>query len=459
MKQFVMIIILVAATIGLITVNNPADKQDSGTLPESNPLSAAEPLAENGIIKPVSLTSYPPEAPAPNIPVVKWTIPIGSVYFEIEFLTDLPENPNGTSPSQYRFFASQSIYTNGYSVNLAAYPKDHLYWRVRGIGLDAVPVGVFSDAVPLYIDHNLPQILKPESNTGYKAVNMPMPLYPSYAWIPIYGAAAYELEVTLGPPENPNGIQSSQSRVRAYTIKGSYDYHYCYYDEVALGTPGTYYWRVRGMDKSGRPVGVFSDAEEFKVSYAAGNYAATYGDSTTHGGGDMIYAPAHVACNYQTYLSFPTMNLARSADNAAAMLERFDRDVLPFQPQYLIILGGIPDTIDAVPASKIIEELAGIRDKCTQNGIRPIFLTLYPVNPAHIKRTANRDSASNWQEKLATVNAFLRKQKYCIDIEPYFQGPDGVLPEKWSIDGIHLGVEGKKQMARVINENWVRVTQ
>lgn len=34
-----------------------------------------------------------------------------------------------------------------------------------------------------------------------------------------------------------------------------------YYDETALSNSGTYYWRVRGLDSFGRPIGVFSDAE------------------------------------------------------------------------------------------------------------------------------------------------------------------------------------------------------
>lgn len=454
---FSLIIIGLIAGCSNISAINTFQTVSSST--SSEPASFLQSMTKSKQLKPQVSTAYHQEAPAPNIPLLRWNVPPGSVYFEIEFLTAPPENPNGISPSRYRFFSSQAVYTNGYSTDLSAYTNDQLYWRVRALDLNGNPVGVFSDAIPLYIDHKLPQVLKPVSNTGYQAAHMPMPLYPVYSWIPINGAVAYQLELTTALPENPNGISPSRYQYRMYKVEGPYNYYFNYYDENALSTPGTYYWRVRGLDKSGNPVGVFSDAEKFTVLLTAGNYAATFGDSTTHGGGDMVYSPANVECDYQAYLSFPTMNLGKSADNTNGMLQRFDTDVLPFHPQYLIILGGMPDLIEDVPAAQVIDELAAIRDKCLLHGIRPIFLTLYPVNPENIKKVAKRDVADNWQEKFATVNTFLRQQKYCIDIEPAFLYSDYCLPSYLSIDGIHLGIEGKKLMAKVINDNWPRVTQ
>lgn len=461
MRRFVFPAVLFTLIIILIAIGGNAPGNDTSTNDSGSPVTPGITGAVNDIelLKPEVLTHFPPEAPAPDKPILRWTIPPGSVYFEIEFLTAYPENPNDIRPSAHRFFASREVYTNGYSVNLSQYKDDLLYWRVRALDLDGNPVGVFSNATPIYIDHNLPNILKPVANTGYNAAKMQMPLYPVYSWIPIYGAVAYELELTNAPPENPNGTSPSKYQIRMYAVNGPYDYYFAYYDQVALSTPGTYYWRVRGLDKAGGPVGVFSDAEQFTVSLEAGNYAATFGDSTTQGGGDMIYSPANVESDYRYYLKFPTMNLGKSADNAAGMLARFENDVLPFHPQFLIILGGIPELTEDVPAAQVIDELAAIRDKCRRHGIRPVFLTLYPVNPANIKRTANHDTVSDWEEKFAQVNTFLRKQKYCIDIEPYFQGADHNLPSYLSVDGIHLGIEGKKRMGQVINDNWLRVTQ
>lgn len=406
-------------------------------------------------LKPVALTLFPPEAPAPNTPLLRWTIPPGSVYYEIEFLTSPPENPNGVALSQYQFHTSREVFVNGYSLDLSAQPGNLVFWRVRGLDLDGNPIGVFSDATPLNIDHNLPQILKPITATGYKAANMPMPLYPVYAWLPVYGATSYEVELTTATPENPNGIEPSQYQLRSHIVQGITD---CY-DDAAVSIPGTYYWRVRGLDAAGGGIGVYSDAEDFTVSPLNGRYSATFGDSITHGGGDLSYSPADVEYSFQTYLSFPTMNLGQSADTTENMLNRFDEDVLPFQPQYLLILGGTDSLRASVPADQVITELSAMRDKCLLHGIRPIFLTIPPINPEAIKHAFDQNTVPNWQEKFAAANAFIREQPYYIDIEPDFLDANHNLPLSYSVEGMHPNIAGKKLMAQIINANWARVTQ
>lgn len=417
--------------------------------------SGAALAAKSSKIKPEALSRYPAGAPAPSVVLLQWTRIPGSVFYEIELLTREPENPNGIFLSQYQFYSSRNVFTNGYSLDLSGYSGSHLFWRVRALNWDSKPIGVFSDAYPLHIDHNLTPMLKPVSNTGYRAANVPMPLYPVYSWLPVYGAVQYEIELTDEPPENPNDVLPSRHQIRMKTVKSAFD---CYDDE-ALGEPGIYYWRVRGLDEHGNPVGVFSDAEEFTVSLDAGSYAASMGDSITHGGGALSYSPADCEYSYQTYLPFPVMNLGFSGDTAKTMRERFESDVLPFNPRYLIIMDGANSLRADVPALEVIEDLAAIRDECWSNDIRPIFLTLPPINPENIQRAFNQETVPEWQEKFAEVNAFIRQQTYCIDIEPHFVGPDHKLPSHWGIDGIHLDIEGKKMMAQIINDNWLRVTQ
>ena len=409
----------------------------------------------NNLLKPTPLINYPASTPAPNIPLIMWTILPGTVYYEIEFLSAPAENPNGILPSHYQVHSSQQVFTNGYSIDLSQYAHNYIYWRVRSLDYGGNPIGVFSDATKLFIDHTLPQVLKPLSNTGYKAGNMPMPLYPVYSWIPITGAVDYEVELTSDLPENPNGITPSKYRLRQAIVHGGMDY----YDETALSAPGTYYWRVRGLDSFGRPIGVFSDAEEFTVNPTIGQYAATFGDSITHGGGAISYSPADLEYSFQTYLSFPTMNLGKSGDTTESMLQRFTVDVLPFQPKFLLIMGGSNSLRGGVQAVQVIKELTAIRDKCLAHGIRPIFLTLPPINPNAIHQAFNEETTPDWQAQFAAVNYFIRQQRYNIDIEPYFMNADHELPIQYATDGLHLDIEGKKLMALVINANWNRVTK
>ncbi|VBB08723.1 Hypothetical protein LUCI_4001 [Lucifera butyrica] len=406
-------------------------------------------------IKPLPTSVFIHGKPVPDKPVLTWTSVPGAVYYEIEFLSSLPENPNDINPSRYQIASSREVFTNGYNADLSWYAGNKVYWRVRALDYDGNPIGVYSDASPVYIDHTLPQTLKPVITTVFNQHGTATPLYPVYSWIPVTGAVSYEVEVMDQPPENPNGTEPSRHRIWSKENVTGFD---CYDEEPRL-TSGIYYWRVRGFDAQGNAVGIFSDAGRFVVDLNKGNYAATLGDSITHGGGAISYSPANWEYDYQTYLAFPAVNLGRSGDTAEDMAKRFDRDVLPFKPRFLLILGGTNSLRGGVPAGEVIDELTLIRDKAFQHGIRPIFLTLPPINPAAIAKAFNEETAPDWREEFDTVNAFIRRQRYYIDLDPYFCDAARELPDRYAIDGLHLDIEGKKLMAQIINANWTRVTQ
>lgn len=141
---------------------------------------------------------------------------------------------------------------------------------------------------------------------------------------------------------------------------------------------GTYYWRVRGMDKTGNPVGEWSQPQQFTTLPSRNVQIGIYGDSISHGGGHLSYSPVDFAYSYSHYLDFPTINLAESGDTSAMMRERFDRDVRPFHLKYILILGGTNSLRAGVPAEDVIADLRDMGKKAREMGIRPIYLTLPP---------------------------------------------------------------------------------
>lgn len=219
---------------------------------------------------------------------------------------------------------------------------------------------------------------------------------------------------------------------------------------------GTYYWRVRGIDAKGTALGEWSDLQKinYTASTAGGVTIATFGDSITHGGGNISYSPANKEYNYQTYLDFPTINLAKSGDTSRMALDRFDHDVLPFAPRNLLILCGTNSLRDEnISADTIIAELQKIRQKCLDNNIHPVFMTLLPLNPANIKSVFNTNTDPDWKNKLKKVNDYILSLPCHIDIEPYFLDENGNMAEKYSPDGLHPNIAGKKIMAAIINRN------
>ena len=135
-------------------------------------------------------------------------------------------------------------------------------------------------------------------------------------------------------------------------------------------------------------------------------------------------------------------------------LERFDQDVLPLRPANLLILTGSNSLRADTSAEEIIKDLDDIQKKCSLHGIRPIFLTLLPLNPERIQLAFHIETDPTWKIKLNLINAWIRSQVYYIDIEPYFYDAKwSVLNPLLSTDGLHPDVNGKRMMADLINQH------
>lgn len=404
--------------------------------------------------KPLPNSVFTRANPASFHPMLTWQPIPGGVYYEFEVTNLPPENPNGVLPSAHQVFSTRQVYTNGYNLNLYEIDGNHFYWRVRALDYDGNPLGVFSDAAEIFVDRSIKEPFKPLLISTLSSGDKPVPLYPVYSWIPISDVNNYEVELTSRLPESQSNTTPSRYRIWSKRVTG-----FDCYDDLPRIKQGTYYWRVRAIDETGNTIGVYSDAQPVTVDLSQGNYAATLGDSITHGGGAVSYAPSDLEYDYQTYLKFPVVNLGKSGDTAGDTLARFEADVLPFKPKYLIILTGSNSLRGDFSAEQVISELKGIGDKCSVHGIRPIFLTMPPINPASIYKVFQEETTPDWREKVDIVNEFIRQQPYQIDIEPYFNDTLRQMPDRYAIDGLHPDIAGKKLMARIINENWERVTK
>lgn len=318
-----------------------------------------------------------------------------------------------------------------------------LYWQEKPLDFDGYPIGAESGPRPL------------ESSVTPVSRNAPLPrpdrsgerggalLYPVYSYVGNPGASSYEIEVLSAYPENTEGTAHSMYRI------GGGDFLYTdFYDD----TPrfGTWYWRVRGKDEEGNPVGQWSLPQKRQFS-TEGYTIGLYGDSITHGGGRMSYGPNDLEYSYGHYLDFDTINLGDSGNTSHDMVERFDRDVLPFHLKYLLILGGSNSLRGGVPAEAVIRDLQEIQQKCRDHNIVPILLTLPPINPSSIDKVFHEPTAEGWEEAFRKVNAFIRTQPH-IDTAAAFLY-DNLMPEYLALDGLHGDVEAKKRMADMINRH------
>ncbi|MCR5758194.1 MAG: GDSL family lipase [Selenomonas sp.] len=416
--------------------------------PIQNPIHNQEPLS------PSTISHYGEDNPASLMPFLIWHSVPNAVCYEVELLAGKPAQERGISPDKNNHLEStQLIFTNGWQADLKKYAnRKFIYWRVRALDIHHQPIGEFSPAEELHIDANLPQPDHPLLNEFDQMPNFEMPLYPVYQWIPLNDVERYEVELMIHPPirENDNAPTADAAWRKVVNSATA-----CY-DEYPRPYAGDYYWRVRGIDKDGNPVGVWSSTAHFVVQQQPERVpVAVLGDSITHGGGAVSNSPAALEYSYTTYLNFPCLNLGRSGDTSTMTLQRFEQDVLPYKPLNLMILTGT----NSLRASNlkpeiIIRDLAELKEKCEANDIRPIFLTLMPINPANIQFAFHTTTDKHWETKLQQVNAWIRSQPYYIDLEPYFyDSSHRVMDTGFSIDGLHPDVRGKMLMGEIINQH------
>ena len=402
---------------------------------------------------PVSIYHYDKDNPASLMPFLVWHTVPNAVCYELEILDAPPEVEGGIALSQIHHLAfTRKIYTNGYQADLRPFAnKKELYWRARALGLHHEPIGEFCKAEKIIVDANKPFPNCPLINNFDLMDYLPQPIYHVFDWIPLHEAAKYEVEMLIHPPAVENDVAPSADAVWRMI---SNDVSSCY-DEYGRPYAGVYYWRVRALDANNNPIGTWSNSEKFIVEdYTGGVEVAVLGDSISHGGGAVSYSPRALQYSYETFIDFPVINLSRSGDTSRTTLERFNQDVLKVKPKNLIISTGANCLRDAsISAQDVIADLAGINKLCLQNDIRPIFLTLMPINPDNLQNAFHTPTDPAWHEKLNQINEYIKRQEFFIDIEPYFYDAQGTMNYDFSVDGIHPDIRGKMLIGELISKN------
>ncbi len=384
-------------------------------------------------------------------PILTWEKNINATHYEIEFFREPPSDCYPDAPSKDAVWRSAEIYANSYNPPLFLFAadllgRDPLYWRVRGLNLDGTPVSLFSAPAALYTSAAVaPLVMTVPLPIASSEITAPL-LYPVYHWVRPYSAYAFEVALyDEDPAKNPNALPLDTMTTRFSEI----------YDQNPRIGRGFFYWRVRSLDEAGKPSSDWSPVMKFRNDPEEHWEIAVFGDSISHGGGHISYGPADHEFSWLSYLDFPAINLSMSGDTSETMLDRFEADVLPFRPRYLLIMNGTNSLRAGISAAQVIADLEEIKARCLANGIRPIFLTLPPINPENIERAFDEPTAEDWQTQFALVNTFLRAEVH-IDVAAVFAFSP-LLPTELGLDGLHEDVLGKQLIAQAINKDWQEV--
>lgn len=373
----------------------------------------------------------PPEAALPSSVLLRWEPYNGAVRYEVRVLVRTAE---GRMVEQQKL---SRVYTTGVHIPLTGLlPQDDLYWTVQPLGYDGTPIAAASAPQPVSearADPPAPVLTAEYDKMAYA------PLYPVYSWIPLSGQTHHEVEVYRRAADGRD--------VFLHTLQaGEQDV----YDDAPFTVPGHYVYRVRGVTTAGTPISDWSAGGTFDV--VPHTPIAAIGDSITHGGGAITLPPSYTLYDWETYCTVPVKNLGHSGDTTADMLARFDRDVLPFAPRVLIIMGGVNDYRSGVYGAQTVRNLTALGEKCRAHGITPIFLTVTPIRPAWMtKRMTIMTPPSDWMDHRDYINDWVRQQEFSIDVSSMLADANGELEAAYTTDGLHPDYMGKKHIGQTVD--------
>ena len=272
----------------------------------------------------------------------------------------------------------------------------------------------------------------PNPSTEFAAMDF-APVYPTYSWEPLPNTEFYLVQILNSEGAVIREMLNTESLSRVT-------------DWQAFNEVGNFYWRVCIVDKNKNQLSEWS--EKKLISVTAPVTFAALGDSITHGGANFIPA-GQISCQWETFCQYKIKNIGRSGDTTAMMIERFERDVLPFQPKILLIMGGVNDIREGAKAEDVIKNYEVLRDKCKVNKIIPVFCTLTPMNEEIMTRR-NIPFKKSWKVERQKINNWILKNG---GVDVSFNLEDsGELRAEFTPDGLHPDLRGKKFIGKAIEK-------
>ncbi|MBR3623772.1 MAG: SGNH/GDSL hydrolase family protein [Selenomonadaceae bacterium] len=359
-----------------------------------------------------------------------WDISARAVYYQVVILKSERDAPDNIEV----FF--NKVFNNGIEIDFSHNENaKNFYYKVCPLNYVGEPVEKFSKPRPITDGEINTDSPKP---TALLRDDEDAPLYPVYSWIPMLNMTNYEVEV----------YRRREKDTLIHLLRSPTN---CVYEKEGFTYPDNYVWRVRAIDNAGRPKSEWSEKVSFTVK---GNVKiAALGDSITHGGGAISVPPSSPVYRYEAYADIEIKNLGKSGDKTSDMLRRFEKDVLPFHPKLLIIMGGVNDIRLSIDPYETINNLAAIRDKCIANNITPLFATTTPINPDLTWRSLSKNNLPyDYQNHLRTINNWILKQKYSVDVTSSLCGENLYLYPGLTTDGIHPDHVAKERIAKKLSE-------
>jgi len=189
------------------------------------------------------------------------------------------------------------------------------------------------------------------------------------------------------------------------------------------------------------------------------------GDSTTAGTPAFrspIEAPpngagdAHSQYAYwlmQKHPDWRVLNRGVNGERTDEIAARFDRDVLAAHPRVVIILAGVNDVYQGLPAERVTRQLRAMYDRAIAAGIAVVAASIIPYNSATRGQNAEMHDINAW---IAAQGAKDPRLTF-VDTRAAVAAAGHPDQLSGSPDGLHPDVDGYRAMALAIEPALVSV--
>src|SRR5215472_2044444 len=140
------------------------------------------------------------------------------------------------------------------------------------------------------------------------------------------------------------------------------------------------------------------------------------------------------------------LNRGVNGERSDEIAARFDRDVLGNHPRAVIILAGVNDIYQGLPAAKVIGQLRAMYDRAEHASIQVLALTILPYNTATGPQNAAMHDVNAWIARETTRDSHLA----FVDTRRAVSAPGNPDRLASSRDGLHPDIAGYRRMAEAI---------
>jgi acyl-CoA thioesterase-1 len=140
------------------------------------------------------------------------------------------------------------------------------------------------------------------------------------------------------------------------------------------------------------------------------------------------------------------LNRGVNGERTDEIAARFDRDVLAAHPRLVIILAGVNDIYQGLPAERVTRALRQLYDRAEHAGLPVVALSILPYNSATRAQNAAMHDVNAWIAAQATTDAHLA----FVDTRAAVAAPGNLDHLAGSPDGLHPDIDGYRKMAVAI---------